>query len=292
MKQFQSSDYTSLELETTNEVLFGALHTEGVSILSLFVARGSGTGHCYQPNINYRNIDISYLNCSHTDSTAKKTIRPMVMSHVDKQKGSGDSFDLLAPISLLPYEVHKEEPGLELTTHCCLNIPSENGYSTLGYGSLGHSNAVLPTAQCFAETLAFFGYEWIDISGNKVETIDSSTPPPTLREIIGFASLFNSHSLKTKTDFRRFLKEFGLDALYLFDDKQSLVDNVWMFSQLMRECVSLRFGVFDGQHRMVLMTLFVTGFFEISNCMFLERGKDFDAVFGAGCAWNSAPSLG
>ena len=277
MKEFRSAEYESIELEESTDVVFGSLYTSGISILSLFIARGNGTGHCYQPNINYRNLDISYLNCSHTDPVTQKVTRPMVSSHVDS--GLGDDFSLLAPISLLPYEVCKSMPGMKLSTHCCLNIPDENGCSTLGNGNMGLANAVFPSAQCFAETLAFFGFEWIDISGKKVENIDESTPNPTLKDLIGFVKLFDSQSLQTAADFKLFLNEYDLEAFYEFDSTISVVDNVWKFGQLMRECISLRLGVFDGQHRMVLMTLFVSGFFEISNCQFLDRTKTFATVF-------------
>ena len=286
LREFKSNEYDNIDLTTQTNVQMGTMNTSGVSILTLFMERGPITGHSYQPRINFRSLDPMYLNRNHKNKQGGVT-GPMRLSHLNGAKEDGSAFDGTSNISLLPYQVFEGDiesqgDGLSpLFTHSRLKVGLEDGFSNSGYGRMVRRMAGFVSGEAFTGALEFFGLKWIGSDGEVVSSTPQQDYPPSLKELIGFASLFKDYSLQSSKQFKKFLKDFQLERIYEYDDKDSLVNNTWYFGQFMRSCIQLRFAVFDGQHRMALMSYFVTGIFDIRNTQFLDRSKSFDDVFNS-----------
>ena len=99
--------------------------------------------------------------------------------------------------------------------------------------------------------------------------------------IVAFFNLFNGYDFGTDVGFKKFLKDFGLEVYYVYNDDLDIYDNNANFARLLRHLVPVRISMCDGQHRMVMFALFMNGIFVINTVVPLlkkvqeDKGKPF-----------------
>ena len=287
LQEFKCVTEHSKQTRTKTNMCVSTVETSVTAILTMFMERGEFSGHCYQPVVNHRELDVALFLHEHKNDKGVVQ-RPMMESHLVDVPD--ESFGLITPITFLPYEVRDDSDGLGIRSHGTL------------IGRRGSSSAVVQSTSfingrtayhisgiAFARVLEIFGYKWVAPDG---EVRDGSVPP-TVDELMEFLNLFGGHRLDTKDNFMSFVSAFGLQHFYQYNDGVDVWYNIRYLSEILRALTPFRLAVVDGQHRAVLMALFTCGYFSPSNEVVLDgsmtlsealRGRQVDGDVGWGTA--------
>ena len=257
-----NTDY-SKRMVTKTSMCVSPTETSITAILAMFMERGEFSGHCYQPFVNHRELDVALLLHDHLNDKGVVQ-RPMIESHLVDEPD--ESFGLITPITFCPYEVRNDSGGLAIRSHGSLigHVSKDNDVQCASV--LNGRTAYHVSGKAFARTLALFGYRWVDTEGaGRDESVS-----PTIDELMEFLNLFKGHGLQTKESFLTFLRTFGLERVYEYNDAVDLWYNIRYLSEVMRALTPFRLAVIDGQHRAVLMALFTCGYFKPTNEIVLD----------------------
>ena len=289
LKDFTCSVEHSKQTRIKTNMCVSTTETSITAILSMFMERGEFSGHCYQPFVNHRDLDVALFLHEHLNDKGLLQ-RPMLESHLVDEPA--ESFGLITPITFFPYEVRNDSDGVAIRSHGTL--VGRRGSTRVQCNSfLNGRTAYHISGEAFSRTLELFGYKWVTCDG----TIRDESVPPTVDELMEFLELFRDHGLRTKEGFVCFLSAFGLDRFYQYNDGVDVWYNIRYLSEVMRALTPFRLAVVDGQHRAVLMALFACGYFYPSNEAILdgsmslpealgERSADFD--WGGAQVWRQA----
>ena len=123
------------------------------------------------------------------------------------------------------------------------------------------------TGSDFQRLLEFFGYYWVDESGNR----KADDAQVELDDLVTFFDMFNGFEFHSVEGFKKFYDHFRFSEVFRW--KEDLP--IWViherFGILLRSYVPVRLNLYDGQHRMLLMALFLTGYLTPSNRMPLQQ---------------------
>ena len=251
------------------------------AVITMFSERGMMSGQLYQPEINHRQIQHSFLN--HGRNTDTGFQRAMKLSHCNPMPS--EHFSRNNFISMHWYGLQaltpddygpKNEDVLarnSLMSHSKLKLKSFTS-SVDRESYINHRTATSLTGAVFKRALEFFNRTWVDENGNEVS--DETNPTPA--DLCAFAELFTDAEIETKDGFVKFLGRFKMDALFVYQADRSHFENLRMFSDLLRSLVPMRPGVFDGQHRWFVLALFCSGYFFPKAIMPLQRQVGSDPI--------------
>ena len=247
----------------------------------MFSERGLDSGQLYQPELNHRQVQHTYLN--HGRSTKTGFQRAMKICHCDPR--GYELFSNNNLISIHWYSVRAlPEDDSAATVSDAMAMTSLKSHSKLKLKSVSSlvdresyikdRMATHVTGFVFKRALEFFNYEWVDESG----TVVPGETNPTPADLCAFAELFEGIHIERPEGFKAFLKEFNMDPVFRYKDEYGHFANVRMFSDLLRALVPMRPGIFDGQHRWMLLALFSHGHCDPRAVIPLERSASLDEI--------------
>ena len=285
LKEFRCSDVRSTQTRTQVDMCVATTETSITAILAMFMERGGFSGHCYQPFVNHRELDVALFLHEHLNDKGVRQ-RPMVESHVLDEPD--ESFGLITPITFFPYEVRNDSDGLGIRSHGTLVGRRGSSREAVQANSfLNGRTAYHVTGAAFSRTLELFGYKWVGPDG----AVRDGSTPPTVDELMQFLELFREHGLDTKDHFESFLRAFDLERFYQYNDRVAVWYNIRYLSEILRALTPFRLAVLDGQHRAVLMALFTCGYFYPSNEVLLDGSVALSESLGdrsADFQWDAA----
>ena len=273
VKEFKCSVECSKRTVAKTSMCVSQTETSVTAILAMFMERGSFSGHCYQPFLNHRELDVALLLHEHQNDKGVMQ-RPMIESHlVDEPE---ESFGLITPITFCPYEVRNDSGGLVLRSHGSLigHVSSEHDVQCASV--LSGRTAYHVSGRAFARTLSLLGYRWVASDG----AVRDESVPPTIDELMEFIHLFKGHGLQNKDSFITFLRAFRLERVYEYNEAVDLWYNIRYLSEILRALTPFRLAVVDGQHRAVLMVLFTCGYFKPTNELILDGCMPLSKALG------------
>ena len=285
LKEFKCITNYSKQMVTKTNMCVSTTETSITAILTMFMERGEYSGHCYQPSVNHRELDVALFLHEHLNDKGVMQ-RSMVHSHLVDEPD--ESFGLITPISFCPYEVRNDSGGVAIRSHG--SLIGREGTSDAGVQSTSFLNgrtAYHISGKAFSRTLALFGHKWVAPDG----TSRDESVPPTIDELMEFLELFRGHGLSTKERFVSFLRAFDLERIYEYNAGVGVWYNIRYLSEVMRALTPFRLSVIDGQHRAVLMALFTCGYFNPSNEVILDGSTTLADALGdrsGGLGWDDA----
>ena len=247
-----------MKVATTMNLLIPALLTE----------RGRASNQIYRAPINHRQIDYFVLNNRHKNGRAVK--------HSFTNPTGEEAFDSL-PMVLFPHCLRctdKHVPNeCQMTSQKSMRLPPELGVIGARTGVLDGIEIDLARNSDFRRLLEIFGYQWHDEDGN----IDTSSEPSVM-DFLSFFDEFKGINVSTQEGFKLFLRDFGLEDLYEYDDTVDVLLNMNRFGWLLRSLTNIRFSPSDGQHRWWCFSSLIQGFPDATNTLPLPFRKfhEFD----------------
>lgn len=219
-----------------------------VGFLSHFIDRGLFSKQPYMgENCNHRDCKVSHWSSVQGDKRFT-----MIQSIVDI---ADDSCYFDAAASMCVYfhgvEESKNFDNVKLRSPMQLNFAQSMKYSYARNRALRGLSG-----KDFIRLCNFFGYRWVDSAGNPRPESDV----PTFEDLMSICSLFLSYEFGTHEGFAKFYEDFGFDTVFSYEESEPVWKIHEMFGVLLRSLVPVRMVPFDGQHRILLMMLFMTGY--------------------------------
>ncbi len=253
-----------------------------VGFLSHFCERGQFSGHCYQSHVNHRTVKAADLVSSITGLDGRAT-KPLTYSLVSNEPQL--QFGMNNPIAFYFHGIKTcvglERPNMRSNIWLHYQPERENGASDVNNLSvISDRLADQLTGAEFKRCLRFFNRKWMkkDDNGRLVEQEDSTRPG--LPDLVQFCALFQGEDFRTEGGFQSFLDKFNLRILYNFEKEVELNLQYRHFGILLRSLVPMRCGIYDGQHRFLVLALAMTGYYTPSASMKLDGDTGFNAHYG------------
>jgi len=279
LRQFKPHEFSTNE---TLDISEGTSYTNNFGLLSLFIERGQYTNFPYQLPMNHRDINLVILHygiegkppmlesmvrprdgAEKFDQSTKISFFFHALKDTSRANGSGESDKDGLPGGLISRDVLDTNDASKkelLRTQCYVKADGENEEKVHGYGYIQDREAIFLEFGDFERLLEIFGFEWVDENGVAVQSEEV-----TVSVIMSFIELFEGYRFDTVDGFKDFLKDFGMDDYYRYQEGVDLAKQYRDFGMLLRSITNVRLGTYDGQHRMFLMMLFFTGFFDITD---------------------------
>jgi hypothetical protein len=235
------------------------------AIVTMFVERGVLSGHCYQPDINHRQISFNSFHETYVvDGQNKPPLSDSMVYPTDENSFSGGNL-----MALYCYQVqhagdkdptHKLRSPSAMGFHITLQPNRPRSMDFFGTGYIEDLEAQRISSGCFNRLLKIFGLTLGD-GRSDVLSVDDIV---TFLELIGSIPLNSIESLKT------FVTRFRMGWLYMVTEAP-LAEQLNTFFALVRGLVPFRIAAYDGRHRFNLCSYFATGYFHPSNVLVQSR---------------------
>jgi len=235
-----------------------------MQILPLLLEIGAYSHHPYQINLNYRLVNTSYYHSETT--TAQGVAPPMLDTLVNNQH----HFTSVTPMSLYFHEIsYYSKPSCPKQSDVYFTSMNCDYRDETMRGVLNGTSASVLRKDSFERLLNFFGFSWDRQDKAKCRDV-------SMKHIMSFISVLNDRSnggpidISTIEGFKAFLQRFHIDYLFAVDETKCITENIRLFGMFMRYYVKVRVGSFEGQHRFVLLALFLQGYLSPSTTVPME----------------------
>ena len=181
------------------------------------------------------------------------------MKHTMVRRNPDESFGA-SQIMFTPYEICElsEAPDCALMkSHCKLIVRDADDHSSRYYkGKLSDVGAVKCSGPAFQRACNFFGYKWSATSKGGTED------GPTLSDVMNLLLQFKSHSFKSESEFKRFLKDFRLEEFSTITARTGLCKKMCgHFVNSIRGCVPFELAFRKANTDYASWLCFLQGFF-------------------------------
>ena len=135
------------------------------------------------------------------------------------------------------------------------------------YGYARNRAVSVLSGKQFHRLVNFMGYRWTSSDGS----VKPEDAQPSFEDIISVCNLIVGYDFSTHDGFKRFYDDFGFSGVFTYANDTPIWVLNEMFGILFRSYVPVRITAFDGQHRLLLMALFMAGYLKPSTSIPLEQ---------------------
>ena len=245
-----------------------------LGLLSAFMERGLFTGHGFMAEeANHRDIGIDWW--TNKDTTQKCSMIESLIRH-DATLRFDAGGDI---ISVFVHGLRDvSNPDADLTD--IVPLRSQFEVTRLGEERYGqkyiyaeHRAMKVLNGQVFMRCCEFFN---LDV------TVENDNP--TSAQIISLFTYLAGFDTSSITGMKRMYDECDMKTIFDWDETVKHVKDIYsmhfIFGHILRTFVDLRLIGFDGQHRLMLMMYFITGYFKPNNAIPLRRMSFEEGGFG------------
>ena len=234
-------------------------------MLTHLLERGLYSGEPFMmESVNHRDADSFYW-LNNTDGREYSMIQSLTENRIVAQR-----FDVGGEkVSLCFYRVDDNiDKGVRLRTP--RQVATSEGSDACYVYADGYRANVIDGAG-FRRLLEIFNLRW------EVEV----ERPPTIDELISFCELFNDYDFATVAGWNDFITAFSLGGFFSIAESWSINDIHYYFGITLRSLTNVRIDAFDGQHRFLLLSMFLTGHFEVKPLVPHPRSSWANSVYAA-----------
>jgi hypothetical protein len=233
-------------------------HSSLSIIFTLLCQRGPRTGCPYQVPVNCRAMSIHHLVTSNDGNNLMKSA---CNSSLENSFDEGD----LTALTFFGVEGTDHDTLNEIAQFqmpSMMNLIDNDGQYRADDAILQGRRAVRVSAVHFKRACRFFNRYWgeMDGDGNMIEYPDDR--PLTSKDLHAFAMIFKNHRLDSEEGWRCFLRDFGLEELFPYENDIHVLVQIRRLGEYYRALVPLDCGVSRGQHRCHVMAFLGMGYFD------------------------------
>ena len=225
--------------------------SKNAGILSLLIERGVSSRQIYQVDINHRRLNFQHFTERHGKM---KEHDPLLQSMFDS--GASKAFTSVTPMSFYFYELSvledtESHPDVFLKTVNKVHTNYDSQSKEYRFGYMTGVSGTMLTQLGFKRLCEVFNLSY-----------DTATEPNvSIQSLVSFMDKLENLNIDTLTNLKSSVANMKLDHIFKVDTNGSLTEQVYQLGQLIRSVCPVRLAIPEGQHRMGLNALTVTGSF-------------------------------